>query len=513
MNALDSIIAAVSPGWAMRRERARVQANYYRRAYENAYPTRLRKRATDQGSGNSASMMAIGPLRDYARQLERNHDISRGILGILVRNIVGPNGIGVEPQPKDMNGEVHDELAEQLDNLFDDWCERPEVTGEQDFAGAQQLLCRSWVRDGEALYQHVMGYLATLRHGGAVPYSIEMIEADLLPLTLTDISAGIYQGVERNAWGRATGYHLYKTHPHDPATFGFPDVKRVAAANIGHIKAVDRIGQVRGVSMFASVLGRLDDVKDYEESERIAAKIAASLAAVIKKGSPDMFDPASLTNPDGSRKSLREMRFEPGMVLDNLLPGEDVQMLDAKRPNINAAAWRKGQLQAVASGVDVSHSASSKDYDGSYSALRQELVDQYSAYAALSAAFVNMCVRPIYTQFVAASQMAGLIKLPKSVDPNTITDALYIAPRIPWIDPQREAAANEIMEDRAWTSAPDIIRSRGGNPREVAKAQAHWIRLKARLGIPDVVTGKQLPQQVVPPAADDVATPAQQENA
>mgnify|MGYP003775360669 CR=1 FL=1 len=502
MNAVDRAILAVAPAWAMRRARARVMANYFHRAYENAVPTRLRKRARDQGSGNAASMMAIGPLRDYARHLERNHDLARGILGILVRNIVGATGIGVEPQPKDANGEVHDDLAEQLDNLYDKWCERPEVTRSQDMPGMQQLLCRSWVRDGESLYQQVIGYLASLKHTTAVPYSIEMIEADLLPLTLTDPSRNIFQGVERDGWGRSVAFHLYKTHPHDPATFGYPDVKRVSADTIGHIKAVDRIGQVRGVSMYASVLGRLDDVKDYEESERIAAKIAASLAAYIKKNTPDGVNPNDYLNPDGTRKALREMRFDPGMIIDQLMPGEEVGMIDSKRPNVNAVEWRNGQLRATAAGMDVSYSASSKNYDGSYSALRQELVDQYSAYATLSAAFTNMCVRPIYKGFVAAAVQSGQVKIPKGIDPDTIADAVYIAPRIPWIDPQREAQANEVMEDRAWRSAQDVIRSMGAKPRDVARAQAHWLRLKEKLGIPNVLTGRQQQQTLIQDTTD-----------
>lgn len=497
MNGLQRALLAVAPVWSARRARARILASYYQTAYEATMPGRLRKRWRDHGSGNQAAQMAIRPLRDYARQLERNHDIARGILSILVRNTVGPYGIGVEPQPKDANGEIHDDLAEQLDDLYTEWSLRPEVTWSYDRAGMEQMLCRSWIRDGESLFQRVMGFMASLDHGTAVPYSIEMIEADLLPLEFNDPSHGIFQGVERSAWGRPVAYHLYKTHPADPATPMFPDRKRVGASLIGHLRAVDRIGQVRGVSQFASVLSRLEDIKDYEESERIAAKIAASLAAVIKKGSPELFNPTWLLNEDGTQKPMRELRMQPGMILDNLMPGEDVSMIDSNRPNPSLKDFRNGQVRAVASGTDVSYSAASKDYDGSYSALRQELVDQYSAYATLSAAFVQMCARPIYQGFVSTAILSGQIKVPRGVDPDRITDALFVPPQIPWIDPQKEAAANEILEDRAWASAPDIIRRRGGKPRDVAKQQAAWLRLKEKLGIPTIIAGRQQPETVV----------------
>ena len=493
MNAVERALLAVSPAWAAARAQARVKAMYYSDAYEATRPDRNRKWWRERGSGNRASMMATRPLREMARQLERNHDIARGILGILVRNVVGANGIGIEPQPLTKDGDIHDDLAQQIHLLHADWSLKPEVTQQFDKARMEQLLCRSWFRDGESLFQMVMGYLATLDHGTLVPYSVEMIEADLLPLEFSDVPNGIFQGVQRNAWGKPTGFWLYKNHPNDPASPYAPERKFVSADVMGHIKAVDRIGQVRGVSAFASVITRLDDIKDYEESERIAAKIAASMAAVIKKGDPSVFDASDLVDQaTGQRYPKRRLEFEPGMIIDDLRPGEDVTMIDSKRPNAGLEAFRNAQLRAVAGGTDVSYSSASKHYDGSYSAMRQELVEQWSAYATLSNAFVDMCTRPIYGGFITAALLSGQLKIPRDADPQSIRNALYVPPQMPWIDPLKEANANQIVEDRAYESGPEIIRSRGGNPREVARQQAWWLRLKKLSGIPDVTTGRQL---------------------
>jgi len=499
MNAAERTLLAVAPGWAARRAQARVKAMYYSSAYEATRPDRNRKWWREHGSGNTAALMAVRPLREQARQLERNHDIARSILNILVRNIVGPGGIGIEPQPKTKSGDIHDDLAAQIHDLHMDWSRRPEVTWQFNRARMEQLLCRSWIRDGESLFQKVTGYLPTLDHGTLVPYSIEMIEADLLPTEFTDLANGVFQGVQRNAWGKPTGYWLYKSHPYDAASLTMPERKFASADVIGHIKAIDRIGQVRGISAFASVITRLDDIKDYEESERIAAKIAASLAAVIKKGDPSSFNTDDLVDPKtGQRYPKRRLEFEPGMVIDDLRPGEDISMLDSKRPNSGLEGFRNGQLRAVAGGTDVSYSAASKNYDGSYSAQRQELVDQWSAYETLSNAFIDMCAQPVYDGFIAAALLSGKLKIPNDADPASIRDALYVPPHMPWIDPYKESLANEIVEDRAYESAPEIIRSRGGNPREVARQQAWWLRLKKSLGIPDVTTGRQLPQTVTP---------------
>jgi hypothetical protein len=122
------------------------------------------------------------------------------------------------------------------------------------------------------------------------------------------------------------------------------NLKRIPAERMLCVKSIDRIRQIRGVSHFAAVLSRLDDLKDYEESERIAAKVAASMAAVIKKGSPEQYDPPA---EDGEQ---RDLRFRPGMVFDDLRPGEDITMIDSSRPNPNLLAYRQGQMRALACG-------------------------------------------------------------------------------------------------------------------------------------------------------------------
>lgn len=489
---IDGAIMAIAPQWGAARARARLQALAYGRAYEAADPSRLRRSAREYGSGNAAVQMSLSTLRANARHLERNHDLVRGALNALVQNTIGAAGITVEPQPRTVTGEIDESLATQLERLWRDWCKRPEVTWTHDWASAQRILARSWYRDGEALVQELPGAVAYLDHGTMVPYSLELIESDLLPVDFDDAARNILQGVECNAWGRPIGYHLYKQHPGDPHVY--VDVtKRVSAERIRHLKLIDRIGQRRGVSMLASVLTRLDDLKDYEESERIAAKIAASMAAVIIKGDPQSYDSGVSTSP-------RRMSFQPGMVFDDLRPGESVETIDTKRPNPNLEPYRNGQLRATAAGMSLSFSTIAKNYNGTYSAQRQELVEQYGAYGVLASEFICQIKRPVYERFCAAALASGELVLPRGGVAEGLTDALYLAPTMPWIDPQREATAMEILEDNAYMSGPEIIRRRGANPRDVLDQQSAWLRRKSDKGIP--------PRQGSASATNNQDTPA-----
>lgn len=464
---LDRAILAVSPGWAANRALSRLRVQNYGNAYESINQSRLRKKRRDYGSGNTTAGLAHRQLRDLARDLDRNHDLSRGILNVLVRNVVGPNGIGVEPQPRDADGNVLQGLADQLDDLFRQWSRQPEVTGEFNRARAEQLIARTWFRDGEALWQYLEGSVAKLNHNTAVPYSLELLEPDLLPIDYNDPIKQIIQGIEIDSWGRPQGYWFYKQHPGDPFV-ALPTLKRLGTDRVGHIKLVDRLGQRRGVSMFASVLSRLDDLKDYEESERIAARIAASMAAVIKKGDAASYDtPAANTGP-------RQMNFAPGMIFDDLLPGEDISMIDSNRPNPNAVGWRDGQLRAVAAGADVSYSSSSRNYNGTYSAQRQELIEQWSAYQVLQQAFIDQFTGEVYPRFVASCLAGGLIKPVKGLSFAQLSHAVYMPPVMPWIDPVKEVQGWQMQEDRAYIAGSEIVRRQGRNPADVIRAQAKW---------------------------------------
>ena len=475
-NLIDRAFAYFAPITAIKRSHARSILNYY----EAAKPDRTRKGRRETGSGNDAVLRAGATLRQTARHLEQNYDLALGVLNTLVANIVGPNGIGVEPQPRNADGSINDALARKILELYKDWSIAPEVTKQHDWPSAQRMLARSWLRDGEVMSQTLAGTIPGLAHGTRVPFSLEMLEADYVPMELnTTAPLQIVQGVQVNAWGAPVGYHVYKQNPIAGGSHlsGTSATKFVPVERMLHLKNVHRIRQMRGVSVFASVLTRFDDLKDYEESERIAAKIAASMAAFIKKGSPDLYDPDQPGEP-------RNMKFRPGMVFDDLRPGEEIGMIDTNRPNPNLETYRSGQLKAVAAGAGPTFSSIARSYDGTYSAQRQELVEGYTVYSTLANEFIGRIVRPVYEQFIAAAIAGGVLKVPAGVRMETINDAAYMPPSMPWIDPKKEAEAWGMLEDRCYVSGPEIIRKRGGNPIDTLEQQGRWLREKNKQAIP-----------------------------
>ena len=99
-----------NPGAAIKRAHARTVLSYY----EAAKPDRTRKGRRALGTANHEVMQAGATLRQTARHLEQNYDLALGVLNTLVANVVGPTGIGIEPQPRRADGSIDDALARQI---------------------------------------------------------------------------------------------------------------------------------------------------------------------------------------------------------------------------------------------------------------------------------------------------------------------------------------------------------------------------------------------------------------
>jgi lambda family phage portal protein len=475
------VIAPLSPGWAARRARARMLYA----AYEAADTSRLRRAQRKVMSANTENKRAVSSLRSEARRLEENFDIASGALDALVANVVGG---GIAPEPQVMLKGSTTELAEDFNRLllelWEDWIHVPEVTRQWDYYSLQRLAFRSVARDGEVFGQRLIGPTERLDHVTRVPYSLELLEADFVPDDYDDPSQGITQGITFNQWGAPTRYWVYKTHPLDNGTQVSVEKKPVAADRMLHVKLAKRLHQARGISVFAPVFTRFDDLKEIDESERVAARVAAAMSAYIKKGTPDDFsesDYAGMAGP-GGEKPLRMIEFQPGMVFDDLLPGEDIGTIASSRPNNALIPFRDAQLRSAASGCSVSFSSLSKNYNGTYSAQRQELVEQYAVYRALTSAFVFRFCQPVWDGFIDAVRLTQGVDLSK-VNLDTVYDASHTPPPMPWIDPEKEVSAQVIAEEHGYTSRSRIIRQRGDNPDQVYREIARDQKETERLGL------------------------------
>lgn len=471
MSFIDDVIGILSPAW----KAGRLQARYKIAAYEAVMPTRTHKARRENRNANQLTQFGGRSLREQARWLDNNHDLVIGLLDKMEERIVGARGIIVEPQPLLRTGEVADDLAKEIRAAWAEWSVAPEVTGQYTRPVMERLLARTWLRDGEVFCQMVQGKVAGLTPQAGVPFWLEALEPDFVPLDSNDSGAGLCQGIFLNNWGRPQKYQVYKSLITSGIALG--NVKEIAAENMLHLKFVRRLHQVRGNSLLSGILIRLSALKDYEDAELTAARIAAALGMYVKKGDGQSYD------GDNSPDDDREMDIVPGMLYDGLQPGEEIGMIKSDRPNPNLENFRNGQLRAVSAGSRGSYSSIARDYNGTYSSQRQELVESFEGYNILQDSFVAAISRPNYRNWLQMAITSGAIKTPADLDQKSLFNAVYSGPVMPWIDPLKEANGWKVQVRGGAATESDWIRSRGANPAEVKRRRKAEIDENNKLGL------------------------------
>ena len=436
------------------------------RAYEAALSIPSRRPVTGgHYSPDSATEIAHPRLRDFGRYLDENHDLVVGILDELVKGVVG-QGIVTIPKPRRANGVIDERFADVLTDRWEAWTRTCDTTGELHWSEAQRLICRAWMRDGEQFIHHVTDYPIT---PGQTPYRIELLESDMVPHDLRAEDTGWRQGIRLDEWRRPLEYAVYREHPgetqHTVAASLFPsfdNLKRVDAAMITHLKSVKRWPQTRGVTVLHPVIGRLYDIKDLEESERIKNRILASWTAAINR-SPDI---PGFEQHD-TNTGARYLQMAGGTVIDSLLPGESITGVGPEYPNPELNDYIGDQIRRVASGTGTRYSSISKRYEGNYASQRQELVESEGHIQMREDAYVQKVNRTVYERWMLSELLSGQTSLPPGMTFEGAANAEYRGPITPWIDPLKEVQADALAVREKFVTRSQIQIKRGASPETI----------------------------------------------
>lgn len=464
-----ALIERIFPGWALKRAQARRALQQIRANFEAARPTRTHPRRASTGSADAVMDMANVNLRGYSRYLDENHDLAVGIYNDLVNRVIG-TGLKIEAMTVDRSGDPLDDLNLAIDLDWQEFCEAPETTGELPMCGengVERLVCRSLVRDGELLIHHVFG--RRYPYPSNVQYVFELLESDYLPFEMQAGDPLIVQGVEKDGWGRPVAYHLYREHPNDMGLNGTRSLRasqetiRKRANVITHLKIAKRFRQTRGTPLAHAIITRLADIKEYEESERIAARMNAEIGGVITNAPPALGQVQS----DGV-ESVRELEMANGLWWTQV-EGSSVEMMDATRPNTALEAFRDSQVRMLAAGTNTRYSSIAKNYNGTYSSQRQELVEGGVGYDSLREYLIGRFYHVVRRFRIDAAVLAGKITLPRGLDRRSLYWADYRGPPVPQIDISKEMEGRKTAQEMGWTSGVQNTRDLGNDPRIVER--------------------------------------------
>ncbi len=117
-------------------------------------------------------------------------------------------------------------------------------------------------------------------------------------------------GIEFDAWGNPTFYHVLQQHPGDTRFLTTPtEYERVPAEDVIHFFKIRRPGQRRGIPQITSALSLSADRRGFRNSVLQAARKAAELGAILlETEAPADVDPGNGPEP------FETMELESGMM-------------------------------------------------------------------------------------------------------------------------------------------------------------------------------------------------------
>jgi lambda family phage portal protein len=469
-NVIDRFYEFVSPSRALVRESARVKLRALaeigqlhgqgERKYDGASRGRhYSDWYSPNLSVNQEVFAALTTLRDRARDLGRNNGYAINAIRIIANNVVGT---GIIPTPTGLRKNQ----ATKLKEVWKSWAEKTDCDYDEmnTLYGLQWLVMKTVVESGECLIRRVRG-----TSKDAVPLRLQLLEGDFIN---TSYHQGIWQadgtityyGIKFDSRGRRLGYWLYK---HAPTEFGAAS-EFVDAKDILHLYEIERPGQMRGVPLSCGVMLRLKDLDDYEFTERIRNKVAASFSVFVTEDSID---------GGSSNRGNRPEKIEPGAI-EYLPPGKKIEV--AQPPTTQGfEGYVKANLRGISAGFGTTYEALTNDYSMvNFSSGRMgwlEFNRNAERYQWLM--LIPRFCDKVYTWFVEAAQLAG--HLPLTAIPNVT----WTPPRRQMIDPHKEMEAVKTQLRTGVTSWQNVVREFGYIPDELQEELKQDKDMIDRLGL------------------------------
>jgi lambda family phage portal protein len=240
----------------------------------------------------------------------------------LVANIIGT---GMTPESKAPDPAFRKEVHQ----LWLDWTDQSDADGVLDFYGQQAQAVRAWLEAGE-VFIRLRPRLPV--DNLMVPLQLQIIEAEHCPtfLTMRSSTSSVRAGIEIDAIGRRTFYHLYPSRPVEGFDLDLSELVRVPADSVIHLYDPLRPGQLRGAPLLTQALIRLYEIDAYDDATIVRQKVAALFAGFVTRepqASDAEINPLTGKAIETDRNDNQIVGLEPGL-LQELPAGQTVNFSD-----------------------------------------------------------------------------------------------------------------------------------------------------------------------------------------
>lgn len=461
--------------------------------------------ATWSGSVNADNDVALPIMRARSRALCANNEHGKRFLSMVATNVVGRRNPKLQVRAmKDARDPTKPTTLDKSANdtievHWERWGRRADISGRhKSLYSLMRTAIKAVARDGEALVRVV--------RNRRLPYGLglQLLEADRLDdahNVRLDNGNSVRQGVEVDSALRPVAYWIRTAHPGENYGAQAAQIERVPVGEIVHLFLPERAEQVRGVTWLHAVIVRASVIHDFEEAAVVAARIGASKVAALER--TDDSSDASGSMGDSTVGGIPQMKVEAGEMFE-LPPGYKLNSWNPDYPHANFEPFLKACLRGLAAGMDVAaHNLTGDMTEVNYSSARIAELAEREIWMTLQDWFIESFVMPLYEEWLALALLSGAITFDgsgKALPPDKLQKFLnasrFQGRRWSWVDPSKEANANETLLANGLTSRTRITAEQGEEFDDILDELTQEKAQMAAAGLP--TSPKAAPAAVAP---------------
>lgn len=423
---------------------------------------------------------------ELSRSLRRDNSHAGRFFQQWAAGVVG-GGFQLKSLPMDDDGSVDEAAAKAIEEAWEEW-QRPEnctVQGELSWDQFKNISEQTVGCDGGVLLNPVRGYA-----GNRFGFAVQALEVDRMDIDYSMANNGrggsIINGKEVNQWGAPVGYHILPTSPGEYATANGGRRTFISADRIIHRFYPERLGASQGTPLVMASMSALRHLEKYEEAEVIAARIhACATMAVTDDG-----DPISM-NMDDEDDEIFNQTFQAELSAGGMIAppsGKSIDLLQSQHPNSAYPDFKKAVLRGASAYLNYNNIGD--DLEGvNYSSLREGKLQQNAIFKPFQKLNIDREERPIFEAWLEVQLVLGNIKINGKALPLSKLEkfkrARFLPPRMPWVDPQKEANAIQTQLEMGMTSLSRVVaETQNTSLEEIIKERERDVKLFTDAGLP-----------------------------
>lgn len=430
-------------------------------------------------SGSHDILPYMRTLIARGRDLAQNNDYVKGFIKRIKTQIIPAHGKhqGMRLQSRVMmDGELATDINNHIEREWDGFCKlkQCDVTRRLTMADITGIAAQTMARDGGVFVRKIRGF------SNKYDFAVQLLEVDYLDFDLNiDLGGGrrILGGIELDKWGAPVNYHFLANHPGDTRS-GHMGRKHtiISASDLIYLGTQEGPEQYHYVPWFHASLIRMRMLGKYEESEAIAARIAASKMGFYTTTEGTSYTGDDLTDIDTDEVLADGPDFmtqaEPG-VLEELPPGVGFDSFDPQHPSKTFADFCRHMLRGVSAGQNVSYINFAGDLrEASFGSMRQGELSERDMWMLFQAWIGSHLLNEIYEPWLEIQLLSGRLPYPiASFD--ELNRPHWQGKRWGWIDPLKDAKASSVAIAERTKTVGEVIAEGGGDFEET---MARWER-------------------------------------